>query len=177
MAQPVVTPSGLSFDRYASRATFLVGKPSIGNPTISTVCRGNIVQWIDRFGTDPATNSPLSCSQLYPNLALRDLIQGFVVQHRDKLDPELLRRVSKDCVGAQTPIVRQRSDGSLLPLLPIASEQQHSMNGLPSASFMIGRHSSMGGEPQVSGFTSADVGGFETGCIDSIAIDTTKLSP
>lgn len=102
-------------------------------------CRGNIEQWISKFGTDPATTAPLTCQQLYPNLALRDLIQGFVVQHRDKLDPELLRRVSKDCVGATVTCVSHCSDAG--SLLAVTSEKP-GLPAMPPATFMIGRTTS-----------------------------------
>eukprot|EP00892_Ulva_mutabilis_P007578 jgi/Ulvmu1/5192/UM021_0209.1 len=117
MAQPVVTPAGLTFDR------------------------NNIEQWISRFGTDPATTAPLTCQQLYPNLALRDLIQGFVVQHGDKLDPELLRRVSKDCVGATVSCGNHSTEAGSLPLLAVANDNP-ALGTLPPAAFVIGRSTS-----------------------------------
>lgn len=126
-------------------------------------CRGNIEQWISRFGTDPATRAPLTCQQLYPNLALRDLIQGFVVQHRDKLDPELLRRVSKDCVATTVPCVSQCGEAGALPLLNVANDKQ-GLNQMPPASFMIARTASQaamsveGGHcPALEALSSSDV--------------------
>ncbi len=42
--------------------------------------RSALEQWIQRNHTDPATGQPLDCSQLYPNLSLRDMIQKWLVQ-------------------------------------------------------------------------------------------------
>lgn len=43
-------------------------------------CRSALELWIQRNHTDPATGQALDCSQLYPNLSLRDMIQKWLVQ-------------------------------------------------------------------------------------------------
>ncbi|KAF8057242.1 PUB24 [Scenedesmus sp. PABB004] len=53
MTQPVVSPSGGSFDRPA------------------------LMAWIRRFNSDPLTGAPLRSDQVAPNLALRDLIHAW----------------------------------------------------------------------------------------------------
>ena len=50
MLQPVVLPSGGSFDLLSIR------------------------HWIKTSGTDPTTGAPLSEADLYPNLALRGIV-------------------------------------------------------------------------------------------------------
>lgn len=95
------------------------------------------------------------------------------MQHRDKLDPELLRRVSKDCVGATVPCVSHRSDPGTLPLLAVAHEQR-SLNGMPPASFMLGRTSSHIGDNRRSTLdelssSDADVAGCDPGNRDDLA--------
>ncbi len=42
--------------------------------------RASLELWIARNHTDPATGQSLDCSQLYPNLSLRDMIQKWLVQ-------------------------------------------------------------------------------------------------
>lgn len=58
MTQPVVTPSGITYD----------------NKSLS--------QWIETHHSDPATQAPLKLEHLYPNLALRDMIQEWLVNHQ-----------------------------------------------------------------------------------------------
>lgn len=94
------------------------------------------------------------------------------MQHRDKLDPELLRRVSKDCSGGPGPCVRQCSDTGALPLLAAATERR-SHHGMPPASFMIGRTISNVGENQCLALealspSDVDVGDCELGNMDDI---------
>jgi hypothetical protein len=50
MTQPVVTPSGGSFNRPA------------------------LMEWIRQHHTDPVSGAPLRSDQVFPNLAMRDLI-------------------------------------------------------------------------------------------------------
>ena len=47
-------------------------------------------------GKDPATGQALAVTDLYPNLALRDLIQEWTVTHADALDPNLVQRVTAE---------------------------------------------------------------------------------
>lgn len=58
MTEPVVTPSGVTYNRPA------------------------VEEWIDEHHSDPASKSPLLNDHLYPNLALRDMIQRWLVEHR-----------------------------------------------------------------------------------------------
>ncbi|KAI8469318.1 MAG: ABC-2 type transporter-domain-containing protein [Monoraphidium minutum] len=60
MTDPVVTPSGVTYDRGALR------------------------DWIARKGTDPATGHALAAAQLYSNLNLRDQIAGFFIARRQR---------------------------------------------------------------------------------------------
>lgn len=55
MTDPVVTPSGMTFNRESIQA------------------------WVEHHHTDPATGAALHSGQLYPNLTLRDLIQKWLV--------------------------------------------------------------------------------------------------
>jgi hypothetical protein len=54
MRDAVVTPSGLSFERSCAE------------------------RWLERWGCDPATSAPLTASQLYPNLAVRDRLVAWL---------------------------------------------------------------------------------------------------
>lgn len=58
MTQPVVTPSGITYDRQS------------------------LTGWIEAHHSDPATQAPLKMDNVYPNLALRDMIQEWLVDHR-----------------------------------------------------------------------------------------------
>ena len=58
MTQPVVSPSGITYDRQS------------------------LANWIEAHHTDPATQAPLKIDHLYPNLVLRDMIQEWLVAHR-----------------------------------------------------------------------------------------------
>ena len=53
MTDPVVTPAGMCYDRQP------------------------LEQWLAQSGRDPATGDELSPSHLYPNLALRQMIQAW----------------------------------------------------------------------------------------------------
>lgn len=53
MTQPVVTPSGASFQRSA------------------------ILDWIRQHHTDPMSGLPLRSDQVFPNLAMRDMIHAW----------------------------------------------------------------------------------------------------
>eukprot|EP00878_Enallax_costatus_P021151 GHUV01022384.1.p3 GENE.GHUV01022384.1~~GHUV01022384.1.p3 ORF type:complete len:157 (+),score=50.58 GHUV01022384.1:398-868(+) len=53
MTQPVVTPSGASFQRSA------------------------ILDWIRQHHTDPVSGMPLRSDQVFPNLAMRDMIHAW----------------------------------------------------------------------------------------------------
>lgn len=61
MTQPVVTPSGGSFNRPA------------------------LMEWIRQHHTDPVSGAPLRSDQVFPNLAMRDMIHawacGCAAQH------------------------------------------------------------------------------------------------
>jgi len=57
MTQPVVSPSGITYDRKS------------------------IADWLDVHSSDPATNAPLKMDYLYPNLVMRDMIQEWLVDH------------------------------------------------------------------------------------------------
>jgi hypothetical protein len=67
------------------------------------VCRPVIVQWITEHQTDPATGASLHLEHLYPNLVVRDLIQGWIVANAAKLDPALVERVTRDFPHVATP--------------------------------------------------------------------------
>lgn len=58
MTEPVVTPSGVSYNRPA------------------------VEEWINEHHSDPASKAPLLNDHLYPNLALRDMIQRWLVEHK-----------------------------------------------------------------------------------------------
>ncbi|GMH36424.1 hypothetical protein BSKO_04292 [Bryopsis sp. KO-2023] len=57
MTEPVVSPSGVTYNRKT------------------------VEEWINEHHTDPATKAPLQHDNLYPNLALRDMIQAWLVEH------------------------------------------------------------------------------------------------
>ncbi|CAD7702831.1 unnamed protein product [Ostreobium quekettii] len=58
MTEPVVAPSGVTYDRPA------------------------VEEWINEHHSDPASKSPLLNDHLYPNLALRDMIQQWLAEHK-----------------------------------------------------------------------------------------------
>jgi len=58
MTQPVVSPTGITYDRQS------------------------LTGWIEEHHSDPATQAPLKMDNVYPNLALRDMIQEWLVDHR-----------------------------------------------------------------------------------------------
>lgn len=45
-------------------------------------CRSSVEEWINENHTDPATKAPLIHDNLYPNLALRDMIQAWLVEQK-----------------------------------------------------------------------------------------------
>lgn len=44
--------------------------------------RPAVEEWINEHHSDPASKSPLLNDHLYPNLALRDMIQQWLVEHK-----------------------------------------------------------------------------------------------
>lgn len=102
MAAPVVTPSGLTYEQCAfvacSECALLLawGAGFVLMPR-QTHCRSVIQDVVQQTGKDPATGQPLCTTDLYPNLALRDLIQEWTVTNAKQLDPRLVKRITKDC--------------------------------------------------------------------------------
>jgi hypothetical protein len=65
-------------------------------PNKTSPCRSAIEEVIQQTGKDPATGQLISTRSLYPNLALRDLIQQWTVKHAHLLDPDIVFRVTND---------------------------------------------------------------------------------
>ena len=65
MLDPVITPSGLSFERSCAE------------------------RWLARWGVDPATSAPLTASQLYANLAVRDRIVAWLEEEEEERRREM----------------------------------------------------------------------------------------
>jgi len=55
MTEPVITPAGVTYDRHS------------------------ILRWIEMHNDDPSTRQPITVKHVYPNLALRDQIENWIV--------------------------------------------------------------------------------------------------
>lgn len=82
-------------------------------------CRSAIEEVIQQTGKDPATGQPLTLRCLYPNLALRDLIQEWTITNAEQLDPQVVQRVTQEAAAPDaTPraggaaMWRERGEGS-----------------------------------------------------------------
>lgn len=82
MTQPVVTPSGATFDRAA------------------------LLDWIRQTHTDPLSGQPLSSDQLVPNLVLRDMIHAWLLE-----DPAAAAVSTQTASNEATLLVTRAGEG------------------------------------------------------------------
>lgn len=72
MKDPVIAEDGFSYERDAIVKWFLLGRK-----------------------TSPITNTPLECTHIFPNRALKSAIQDFIVEQRQKLRSSLMAELEK----------------------------------------------------------------------------------
>ncbi|KAG0418248.1 hypothetical protein HPB47_005003 [Ixodes persulcatus] len=78
MREPVITPSGITYDRRTLRSTYRKKQPLWGITSGSTDGR------VGHF--DPVTRTPLTQDQLVPNLAMKEVVDAFLVENEWALD-------------------------------------------------------------------------------------------
>ena len=126
---------------------------------------------MQQTGKDPASGRPLRVNELYPNLALRDIIQEWTVTNARALDPGVVQRVTRQSGsedGSGTPDTVAASPGILI-LQPSRSPPVHM--GLQSpATCSTNRRQSEDGAPSarqsISPVLQSGLSEIAAGCED-----------
>ncbi|KAH7943859.1 hypothetical protein HPB52_012002 [Rhipicephalus sanguineus] len=82
MREPVITPSGITYDRRDIEEHLQAIGPNPNQDASLTMC--SLLIRVGHF--DPVTRTPLTQDQLIPNLAMKEVVDGFLAENEWALD-------------------------------------------------------------------------------------------